>query len=242
MAGTEDLSLNMTSDPGSEGAGQTTGIEKTEDTIMPASARTRRRAAKITAAAESHSSLHSIPTPKGLTMTSSSVGTIDEHNTVGTAEDAECTCAESDNTWEASLRRYTPDFIAHSDEQPPHLAKSKPPLGPIKSKQILALESLTNQSRKLLPSKLPTVQAKLSHTPASGGALSKLPRTPQSGEKPKTPKSETPQAKLSLRSRDNRSHSLDNSGQSLSLLNVPVKSSPTMKRSSSLSHRPDWVT
>ena len=245
MSGTEKLTLNPTHDEDNGSSVQegyhtaaTDSSPGASDSGVAGSARSRRRAAKAVAA----ESLQL--TPKNTTQVIHKSEPLTATSAVDTPEDI-CTCAtESDRTWETSLRRYTPDLTLQSEDEQVHLAKTRPPLGPIKtSKNLTGMESPINQGKKLLPSRLPKVQAKLVETPPTRGASSKIPRTPNTSGKPRTiPKTATPQAKLSLKARGNRSHSLDNSGHDLSLPSESPNSSPSMKRSSSLSQRPDWVT
>ena len=203
------------------------------------SARSRRRAAKAISA-ESPTSM-SLANPSQVALSAESPVNASSADTTTEA----CTCdAEPDRTWEESLRRYTPDPSFQTDDEGAHLAKNKPPLGPIKTtKYTTGLDSPTNQSKKFTPSRLPKVHAKVAEMSPSGASVSRIPKTPRSTEKPgTTPRTGTPQMKLSLKPRNNRSHSLDNSEQGLSLLSDRSESSPAMKRSSSLSQRPDWVT
>ena len=248
VSGTEDLTLNPIPDedsgsPAHEGqyAAVRDSYPSVSDSGVASSARSRRRVAK-TIAAESPTSLPFQLTPKSCVFSNSEALT--GTSVVDTPDDI-CTCAaESDGTWESSLRRNTPDLAPQSEDKQVPLAKSRSPLGPIKTSKYLAgMDSPTNQGKNLLPSRLPKVQAKLVETPPMRGASSKIPRTPNTSGKLRTiPRTATPQAKLSLKARGNRSHSLDNSGQDLSLLGDSPSSSPSMKRSSSLSQRPDWVT
>ena len=250
MSGTEELTLNPTHDEDNGSSIQAGYYTPTTDSSpavldsgVASSARSRRRAGKAVAAESPTSSSFQL-TPKNTTQDIHKSEPLTATSAADTPDDI-CTCeAESDRTWETSLRRYTPDLALQSEDGHVHLAKSRPPLGPIKaSKNLTGMESPTNQGKKLLPSRLPKVQSKLVETPPARGASSKIPRTPNTSGKPRTvPKTVTPQAKLSLKARGNRSHSLDNSGHDLSLPSESPNSSPSMKRSSSLSQRPDWVT
>ena len=225
MSGTEELTLNPTHDEDNglsieEGhhAAATDSSPGASDSGVAGSARSRRRAAKAIAAESPISSSLQL-TPKNTTQVIHKSEPHTATSAVDTTEDI-CTCAtESDRTWETSLQRYTPDLTLQSEDEQVHLAKSRPPLGPIKaSKNLTGMESPINQGKKLLPSRLPKIKAKLVGTPPTRVASSKIPRTPNTSGKPRTiPKTATPQAKLSLKARGNRSQSLDNSGHDLSL-------------------------
>ena len=246
MFGTKELTLNPTPDEDNESSTHYAAATDSSPTVSDSvgSARSRRRAAKA-AAAEPPASSSLQLTPKNTTQAIHKSEPLTATSAVDTPPDDICTCVgESDRTWETSLRQYTPDLALQSEDEQVHLAKSRPPLGPIKaSKHLTGIESPVNQGKKLLLSRLPKVQAKLVETPPTRGASSKIPRTPNTSGKLRTiPKTGTPQAKLSLKARGNRSHSLDNSGHDLSLPDESPSSSPSMKRSSSLSQRPDWVT
>ena len=162
-------------------------------------------------------------------------------------KDVECSCGtESVNTCQPLLRLYTPELITQSEKQHLNSAKSRPPLGPIKvSKYSLETGSVASQGKKVISPKLPRAQANLRYTSPPGGVVPKAFGILKSNEKSNTSKSGTSRSRLSLKPRSNRAHSLGNSEQGLSLLSHNPDSpgsSPSMKRSNSLSHRPDWVT
>ena len=151
MSGTEELTLNPTHDEDNgssilEGhyTPATDSSPAVSDSGVTSSARSRRRAAKAVAAESPTSSSFQL-TPKNTTQVIHKSEPLTATSAVDTPDDI-CTCeAKSDRTWETSLRRYTPDLTLQSEDEQVHLAKSRPPLGPIKSFKVFSRNGKPNK-------------------------------------------------------------------------------------------------
>ena len=266
IAHTEGLDLNESPDTSLQGVSEGSGSQA--DPVTMASARSRRRAAKEAASASpgTLAFLSSQPTTAPSTPTTSRAPPGGEKSRIPTQAlgmsstssspslsrgEPDCSCGADESSsnmeensapWEKSLRRSsldTPrdrvpwDFSQPDPDPEVKLAKSKPPLGPIKtgSRQIPSpICSSGKGGATPSPSRLPRAQAVRVSTPTSSTGKARG----------------LPQSKLTLKSPGGRSQSLDNTEIDSSATQTPdtgnKSSSSNMKRSSSLSNRPEWVT